>query len=433
MLITGLTINSLKAQGSWTLQTNPLGSNLTALLGKVQFVSQTEGWISVSSGGLLHTTNAGVNWTVQTPFPNESVWSLSDPDINMCFVNPTTGWLIKSFGTSDNDLHGVVVYKTTNGGSQWQRIVLSQNTPNDLGLQIQFVDENNGWASIYNYANGIFTFLKSTDGGNNWSQIPTPTPNFCGVIFNFVDANNGWAISAGICMFTPSTIFRTTDGGANWTEQFSDASVGELSIIRFTDINNGWALGLVNKILKTSNGGATWEKITNTGLNNDYNPKCVFFLDANNGWIGSRQENSSDNAIILHTTNGGSSWEIQSTPSPDSLFSIYFWDINNGWFTADSGKIGHYSNPLGINENNINKFISIYPNPTNGKFCIDLKEPKSKMEVEIYNVLGQKIYKSSTRSPLPLNEVDLSSHPKGVYLIKINDSKNNYTEKILVQ
>jgi len=144
MLITGLTINSLKAQGSWTIQANPLGSNNAALLGKIQFVSQTEGWISVSSGGLLHTTNAGVNWTLLTPFPNETVWSLSDPDINMCFVNPTTGWLIKSFGTSEIDLHGVVVYKTTNGGNNWQRIVLSQNTPDDLGLQIQFVDDASG-------------------------------------------------------------------------------------------------------------------------------------------------------------------------------------------------------------------------------------------------------------------------------------------------
>lgn len=433
MLITGLTINSLKAQGSWTLQTNPLGSDNMAMLGKIQFVSPTEGWISVSSGGLLHTTNGGLNWTVQTPFPNESVWSLSDPDINMCFINKTMGWLIKSFGTSEIDLHGVVVYKTTNGGNNWQRIVLSQNTPNDLGLQIQFVDANNGWASIYNFSNGNFTFLKSTDGGNNWSQIPTSTPVFSGFFFNFVDNNNGWAFKVGPGLQPPYTIIHTTDGGLNWTEQYNDATAGELNTIRFTDINNGWVIGMNNKILKTVNGGATWQKITNTGLSNDYNPKCIFFLDANNGWIGSKRENSSDNAIILHTTNGGSSWEIQSTPSPESIFSIFFWNQNSGWFTADYGMIARFYNPLGIKENSANKFISIYPNPSNGKFCIDLKEPKSKMEVEIYNVLGQKIYKSSTRTPLPINEINFSCHPKGVYLIKINDGENNYSEKIMIK
>lgn len=433
MLISGLTINSLRAQGSWKLQPNPLGSDGTSLLGKVQFISPNEGWISVSSGGLLHTINTGENWILRTPFPNETVWSLSDPDINMCFINPTTGWLIKSFGTSEIDLHGVVVYKTSDGGDSWQRVVLSQNTPDDLGLQIQFVDSNNGWASIYNFNTGEFTFLKSSDGGDNWNQIPTSTPAFTGFFFNFVDANNGWAISAAPGFISPYTILHTTDGGINWTEQYSDNTAGELNIIQFTDINNGWVVGQNNKILKTTNGGATWGKITNTGLNSDYNAKCVFFLDENNGWIGSRNENSSDYAIVLHTTNGGSSWEIQSTPSPESIFSIFFWDINNGWFTADSGRIGHYSNPLGVEENNFDKSISVYPNPNNGKFNISLKNSIPKMEVEIYDVLGQKIYEASTHSPLLINEIDFSSCSKGVYLIKINDGENTYTEKIVIQ
>lgn len=433
MLINGLTINSLKAQGSWTLQTNPLGSGDAALLGKMQFVSATEGWISVSSGGLLHTTNAGVNWTIRTPFPNESVWSLSDPDINLCFINQTTGWLIKSFGTSEIDLHGVVVYKTTNGGNDWQRIVLSQNTPDDLGLQIQFVDENNGWASIYSFSSGNFSFLKSTDGGNNWSQIPTSTPNFSGFFFNFVDTNNGWAITAGPSLQPPYTIIHTTDGGLNWTEQFNDATAGELNIIRFTDINNGWVIGLNNKIFKTTNGGATWEKITNTGLSNDYNPKCIFFLDANNGWIGSKRENSSDNAIVLHTTNGGSSWEIQSTPSPESLFSIFFWDTKNGWFTADSGRIAHYTNPLEVKENIVNKYLNIYPNPNTGTFYFSLKDTNSKIQIEIYTISGQKVYEASNMEKQTTNEVNFAPQTKGVYLIKINDKENSYSEKIMIQ
>ena len=52
MLIVGLTSNSLKAQSGWTLQTNPLGTGDPAMLGKVQFVSPTEGWISVSKGSI---------------------------------------------------------------------------------------------------------------------------------------------------------------------------------------------------------------------------------------------------------------------------------------------------------------------------------------------------------------------------------------------
>ena len=97
---------------------------------------------------------------------------------------------------------------------------------------------------------------------------------------------------------------------------------------------------------------------------------------------------------------------------------------------------------MGVLTNSINaqvilalqtKSISVYPNPNNGKFNISLKNSISKMQVTIYNALGQKIYESSTRSPLPENEIDFSLHPKGVYLIKINDGESNYTDKIVIQ
>lgn len=80
-----------------------------------------------------------------------------------------------------------------------------------------------------------------------------------------------------------------------------------------------------------------------------------------------------------------------------------------------------------------NKFISIYPNPNNGKFNIFLKNSIPKMQVDIYNTLGQKIYESSTLSPLPENEIDFSLHPKGIYFIKINNGYDNYTDKIIIQ
>jgi len=85
------------------------------------------------------------------------------------------------------------------------------------------------------------------------------------------------------------------------------------------------------------------------------------------------------------------------------------------------------TNPLGSGA------ISVYPNPNNGKFYIDLKNPPAKIQVMIYNVSGKKIYESSTLSPLPTNEIDFSAHPKGVYFIKISDGENSYTEKIVVQ
>ena len=73
-------------------------------------------------------------------------------------------------GTGIADAHGAVVYQTTDGGSTWSRKVLSA-AAGDAGIQIQFIDDNNGWATVANLLNGGGSFLRTTDGGNTWNPI----------------------------------------------------------------------------------------------------------------------------------------------------------------------------------------------------------------------------------------------------------------------
>lgn len=95
LLVVFLTTTIVCAQ--WKLQTNPLGVADTAMLGKIQFVSATEGWIACgSSGNLLHTTDAGLNWNVVTPFPGEKTGNMSDPGISMSWTNALHGWALKT-------------------------------------------------------------------------------------------------------------------------------------------------------------------------------------------------------------------------------------------------------------------------------------------------------------------------------------------------
>ena len=46
--------------------------------------------------------------------------------------------------------YGVVIHQTTNGGTNWEKKVLS-TVEGDFGFQIQFVDINNGWLLIFNF------------------------------------------------------------------------------------------------------------------------------------------------------------------------------------------------------------------------------------------------------------------------------------------
>jgi len=82
-------------------------------------------------------------------------------------------------------------------------------------------------------------------------------------------------------------------------------------------------------------------------------------------------------------------------------------------------------------EKNIIK-IKVFPNPSNGKFIIET-ENMGNIEIEIYNVLAEKISTISHFKQQVLNEIDLSNSPKGIYFIKIYDGVEIHTEKILIQ
>jgi photosystem II stability/assembly factor-like uncharacterized protein len=392
MLVIALTSSSLHAQ--WVQQINPLGTPDSAIIGKVQFVSPTEGWISGGRGDMLHTTNAGANWMLVTPFPDDTVWCSSDPAVSMSWINQTHGWKINSIGPSFGISRGAVVHRTTDGGNTWEKKVIS-TVADDFGFQIQFVDINNGWLLIFNFSTQNASFLRTTDGGNNW------TPFTGAGIFYFVDANHGWSYyGSGINGAEPPyKILRTTNGGTGWTEQFSDNAAGGYNAMYFPDLNNGWIVGDSGKVLKTVDGGTNWNYVTNSGINQNDRSKTVFFLDANNGWISTK--NVSGDGIIQHTTDGGASWTSQGTPLVDpqggnAIFSIYFVDAQNGWLTADKGKICRYTGSVGVenNNNSPNDFslLQNYPNPFNPATMINYNLPvKCMVKLAVYNVLGQSV------------------------------------------
>jgi hypothetical protein len=77
----------------------------------------------------------------------------------------------------------------------------------------------------------------------------------------------------------------------------------------------------------------------------------------------------------------------------------------------------------------INNDICIYPNPSGGKFTIEMGALSS--SIEIFNQLGEMIY-SSQLLQQTTKEIDLSDAPKGLYLLKIIAGKELITRKLVV-
>jgi len=63
--------------------------------------------------------------------------------------------------------------------------------------------------------------------------------------------------------------------------------------------------------------------------------------------------------------------------------------------------------------------VNIFPNPSNGVFTLNTENLKVNSTIEVYNMLGEKIYSnefSTLNSPFSIN---LSGNPSGIYLYKI--------------
>ncbi len=81
----------------------------------------------------------------------------------------------------------------------------------------------------------------------------------------------------------------------------------------------------------------------------------------------------------------------------------------------------------GINQlSTDNGQLTIHPNPSSGVFMLQAKseEQRGKGMVEIYNVLGEQVYRSGFLIPNSQFQIDLSSQPSGVYLYKVTDKNS---------
>ncbi len=88
----------------------------------------------------------------------------------------------------------------------------------------------------------------------------------------------------------------------------------------------------------------------------------------------------------------------------------------------------------GIKEVKEQSFISVFPNPSSGEFTFNLNNiTPANRELDIYNMLGEKIYSSKLNSASTL--VNLSSQPSGVYLYRVvcENVKDIYSGKLIIQ
>ena len=291
---------------TWEVQldSGPLGYRP---LYAVDFVSATTGW-AVGDGRILRTTDGGVTWARQWGHGGRSSF----------FLDATTGWAAGGGGT---------ILHTTDAGLTWN----PQEAGTSEGLTgLAFVSQTSGWAVG---AGGVV--LHTADAGATWvAQDSGTTTDLTGV--DFVSPTEGW---------TAGEILHTTTAGSLWTPQSSSVTRQDLSAVDFVDLLNGWAVGALGTIVHTADAGVSWTQQI-SGTSDDLT--SVDFVDRWNGWaVGGTDAHSwppDQTRTILHTGDGGLTWEMQLNPSGSFLEDVEFVDSLSGWAVGDGGTILHTTN-----------------------------------------------------------------------------------------
>jgi hypothetical protein len=90
-------------------------------------------------------------------------------------------------------------------------------------------------------------------------------------------------------------------------------------------------------------------------------------------------------------------------------------------------------NVTGINEVSDNSAgITVYPNPSNGVFTIEPSVDSRQSLVNVYTVLGKKVYSEFTIHN-GVFTIDISSLAKGLYFLQISNSRYNTVKKIIIE
>jgi len=98
----------------------------------------------------------------------------------------------------------------------------------------------------------------------------------------------------------------------------------------------------------------------------------------------------------------------------------------------DDGMMGQFlvidtTNNLSVSENEVENSVLVFPNPTNGEFVIASGAKQS--HIEIYNVLGGKVFSSIVNNHSTLINLDA---PEGLYFLKIKTGKGIISKKIVL-
>jgi photosystem II stability/assembly factor-like uncharacterized protein len=185
----------------------------------------TEFYVAYASGGLWHTKNNGQSFV--SIFDSVDVLTIGDIAVNWQNRHIWVG--TGEVNSSRSTYAGIGVYRSANNGKSWEYLGLPES--HHIGkIQLSAKDPNTAWVAVLGHLysaskeRGIY---KTTDAGKTWNQTLALDAN-TGAIDVDMDPSNEQVLYAAMWYRTrtasnfeesgkTSGIYKSTDGGDHWT------------------------------------------------------------------------------------------------------------------------------------------------------------------------------------------------------------------------
>jgi photosystem II stability/assembly factor-like uncharacterized protein len=283
---------------------------------KIVWAGTGESWVrnSVSIGdGIYKSIDGGENWT--------NVGLKDSEHIAKILVDPRNGnsVLACAIGHLWSDSTAGGVYKTSDGGKTWNKVLAGANPSTGCAMLAASSQEPGTiYAAMWDVRRQAWTFrsggpgsglFKSTDGGDHWSEITqsnaTGLPDKpYGRIALAVAPSKPQTVYAMIESAT-SALFRSDDGGRSWTKLDASQSM-VLRPFYFANLivdpkNPERVFKVDGPLLLSVNGGRSFSSVANSA-HGDFHDVWINPNNPNTIFVG-------DDGGLWRSLDGGTQWE----------------------------------------------------------------------------------------------------------------------------
>lgn len=252
------------------------------------------------------------------------------------------------------------VWKTTDNGIRFTPVFESEGTHSVGDIEVHQTDTSVVWVGTGERANrqssswgdGVY---KSTDGGESWTNMGLEESHHVGRIVMHPDDSDVVYVAAMGHLWGPNPergLYRTRDGGENWERiLFVDPMTGAVDVAMDPEDPNimyaamyqrqrrPWGFhggGPGSGLYKSTDGGDTWTKLTNSGLDNGLatgdigrigitiyrsDPRIVYISLEQGERFNASTAYEQRLAGIYRSEDRGESWTFQSDWNPRPMYA----------------------------------------------------------------------------------------------------------------